>query len=114
MDYKKIRTDNEAITRRMKSFDAPTGNIYESVAVISKRANQISLEIKEELNQKIQEFATTQDNLEEIFENREQIEIAKFYERLPKPTLLSVHEFLNEKVYYRNPIKELKEGKAAF
>lgn len=105
MDYKKIRTDSEAVTRRMKSFSAPTGNLYESIVILSKRANQISVELKEELNQKIQEFATTQDNLEEIFENREQIEIAKFYERMSKPTLLAIHEFLNAKIYYRNPLK---------
>ncbi|MBN1338498.1 MAG: DNA-directed RNA polymerase subunit omega [Bacteroidales bacterium] len=105
MDYKKIKTDNEAVTRRMKDFSIPTGNIYESIVILSKRANQISVELKDELNQKIQEFATTQDNLEEIFENREQIEIAKFYERLSKPTLIAVHEFLNEKIYYRNPLK---------
>lgn len=107
MDYKKVKTDTVAITRKIRDFDEPTGNIYESVAILSKRANQISLEMKEELNQKIQEFATTQDNLEEIFENREQIEIARFYERLPKPTLIAVHEFMNEKVYYRNPLKKI-------
>lgn len=104
MDYKKIRTESEAVTRVMRDFVTPTGNIYESVVIISKRANQISLEIREELNQKIQEFATTQDNLEEIFENREQIEIAKYYERLPKPTLIAVSEFLSDKVYFRNPM----------
>lgn len=107
MDYKKVKTDTVAVTRKIRDFDDPTGNIYESVAILSKRANQISLEMKEELNQKIQEFATTQDNLEEIFENREQIEIARFYERLPKPTLIAVHEFMNEKVYYRNPLKKI-------
>ena len=106
MDYKKVKTDTTAITRRIRDFDEPTGNIYETVAILSKRANQISLEMKEELNQKIQEFATTQDNLEEVFENREQIEIARFYERLPKPTLIAVYEFENGKVYYRNPQKK--------
>jgi len=109
MDYKKVKTDTTAITRKLLDFDTPTGNLYESVAILSKRANQIGVEMKEELNQKIQEFATTQDNLEEIFENREQIEIARFYERLPKPTLISVHEFLNDKVYYRNPQKKDSE-----
>lgn len=106
MDYKKVKTETTAVTRRIRDFDAPTGNIYESVAILSKRANQISLEIKEELSQKIQEFATTQDNLEEIFENREQIEIARFYEKLPKPTLIAVWEFSNDKIYYRNPQKK--------
>lgn len=107
MDYKKVKTETTAVTRKIRDFDAPTGNIYETLAILTKRANQISVEIKEELNKKIQEFATTTDNLEEIFENREQIEIAKFYERLPKPTLISIHEFLNEKVYYRNPKKKV-------
>ncbi|MEZ5084469.1 MAG: DNA-directed RNA polymerase subunit omega [Bacteroidales bacterium] len=109
MDYKKVKTDTEAVTRTIRNFDKETSNIYESVAIISKRANQISVEMKEELNQKIQEFSTSQDNLEEIFENREQIEIARFYESLPKPTLIAVHEFINGKVYYRNPIKKDNE-----
>jgi DNA-directed RNA polymerase subunit K/omega len=107
MDYKKVKTDTEAITRDKRKFYEQTGNIYESVVVLSKRANQIGLEMKDELNRKIEEFATTNDNLEEIFENREQIEIAKFYERLPKPTLIGVHEFLNEQIYFRNPHKEM-------
>lgn len=105
MDYKKIKAETVAITRRIRDFDEQTGNLYETVSVISKRANQISLEMKEELNQKILEFATTTDNLEEIFENREQIELARFYERIPKPTLISVEEFIDDKIYYRNPMK---------
>jgi DNA-directed RNA polymerase subunit K/omega len=106
MDYKKVKTDNEAVTRDTRKFSEPTGNIYESLVVLSKRANQIGLELKDELNRKIEEFATTSDNLEEIFENKEQIEIAKFYERLPKPTLIAVHEFLHNQIYFRNPHKE--------
>ncbi len=106
MDYKKVKTETTAITRRIRDFDAPTGNIYETVAIVSKRSNQIAVEMKEELNQKLQEFATTQDNLEEIFENREQIEIARFYERLAKPTLIAINEFEEEKIYYRNPEKK--------
>lgn len=106
MDYKKVKTDTTAITRTVKNFSDPTGNVYESIAIVAKRANQISSEMKVELDQKIQEFASTTDNLEEIFENREQIEIARFYERLPKPTLISVHEFLNQSIYFRNPLKE--------
>ena len=109
MDYKKVKTDTTAITRKIRDFDKDTNNIYETVAIIAKRANQISLEMKEELDQKIQEFSTSQDNLEEIFENREQIEIARFYERLPKPTLIAVHEFSNGKIYYRNPQKAPNE-----
>lgn len=106
MDYKKIKTDTTAVTRKMHDFNKVTENVYETVALLSKRANQISLELKEELNKKISEFATSSDNLEEIFENREQIEIAKFYERLPKPTLMAVQEFLDDQIYYRNPSKE--------
>jgi len=106
MDYKKVKTETTAVTRRISDFYEQTGNIYETVVVLSKRANQIGLELKEELNQKIEEFAPASDNLEEIFENREQIEIAKFYERMPKPTLIAVDEFLNHKIYMRNPHKE--------
>ena len=106
MDYKKVKTEKEAITRTLREFDESTGNIYESVAILSKRANQIGKDLKEELNRKIEEFATTTDNLEEVFENREQIEIAKFYEQLPKPTLLAIKEFLDDEIYYRNPEKE--------
>jgi DNA-directed RNA polymerase subunit K/omega len=106
MDYKKIKTDVNAVTRNIEDFTNGTGNVYETVSVLSKRANQIGLEMKEELNQKISEFATTTDNLEEVFENREQIEIAKYYEHLPKPTLISIHEYLNQEIYFRNPHKE--------
>ena len=106
MDYKKIKTESTAVTRQKHLFYEQTGNIYETVAVLSKRANQIGLEIKKELDAKIEEFSPAADNLEEVFENREQIEIAKFYERLPKPTLIAVHEFLNKKIYIRNPHTE--------
>ena len=99
------------VTRNMSEFANETGNVYESLAIISKRANQLSIKLKEELNSKLAEFATTVDNLEEVFENREQIEISKHYERLPKPTNLAVEEFLEGKVYYRNP--EDEEAKSA-
>ena len=94
------------VTRNMADFAEQTGNVYMSVSVISKRANQISVKLKEELNSKLAEFATTVDNLEEVFENREQIEISKYYERMPKPTNLAVEEFLEGKVYLRNPEEE--------
>jgi len=97
------------VTRNMADFAAQTGNVYMSVAVISKRANQISVKLKEELNSKLAEFATTVDNLEEVFENREQIEISKYYERLPKPTSLAIEEFLEGKVYVRKPDEETEE-----
>jgi len=106
MDYKKIKTDVNAVTRNIEDFTNGTGNVYETVSVLSKRANQVGLEMKEELNQKISEFASTTDNLEEVFENREQIEIAKYYEHLPKPSLIAVHEYLNGEIYFRNPHKE--------
>jgi DNA-directed RNA polymerase subunit K/omega len=80
-----------------------TGNIYESVAIIGKRANQISAEIKGELEKKLQEYSSSSDNLEEVFENREQIAISKYYEKLPKPTLMAIQEFDDNKIYYRNP-----------
>lgn len=89
------------VTRDLSQLTEPTGNIYESVAVISKRARQISVALKEELNSKLAEFASTVDNLEEIFENREQIEISRFYERMPKPSSLAVEEFMNDEVMFR-------------
>jgi DNA-directed RNA polymerase subunit K/omega len=94
------------ITRNMADFAKETGNVYESIAIISKRANQISVKLKEELNSKLAEFATTVDNLEEVFENREQIEISKYYERLPKATNLAVEEFVEGKVMFRMPDEE--------
>ena len=94
------------VTRNMADFAKQTENVYKSVSVISKRANQISVKLKEELNSKLAEFATTVDNLEEVFENREQIEISKYYERLPKPTSLAIEEFLEGKVYVRTPDEE--------
>jgi DNA-directed RNA polymerase subunit K/omega len=96
------------ITRDLDKIAAQTGNIYESVVVVSKRSRQIAINIKEELNNKLAEFATTVDNLEEVFENREQIEISKFYERLPKPTTTALEEFLEGKIMYRSRTEEVK------
>lgn len=87
-----------------------TENIYESVAIISKRANQISSEIKQDLTKKLAEFASYNDSLEEVFENREQIEISRYYEKLPKPTLIATEEFVDGNVYYRDPSKEVEEA----
>ena len=106
MDYKKLKIDTTAVTRNMTDLNSPTGNIYETVSILAKRANQIAHDMKEELNSKIEEFATPTDNLEEVFENREQIEIAKYYEHLPKPTLIATSEFLNDQINYRNPVKD--------
>lgn len=106
MNTPKNTIPTSTITRDVRQLDAQTDNIYESLVIIAKRANQISNNLKEELNGKLSEFASSNDNLEEIFENREQIEISKHYERLPKPTLIAVDEFLNGKIYHRNPSKE--------
>lgn len=105
MDYKKTNAPNTTITRDLEKLNLDTGNLYESVVIIYKRANQISVEMKDELSRKLEEFASYTDNLEEIFENREQIEISRFYERLPKPTLIAMQEFLENKIYFRNPGK---------
>ena len=106
MDYKKSNAPTNTVTRNMQDFRDKTGNVYESIAIMGKRANQISVEIKEELKKKLEEFSSSSDNLEEVFENREQIEISRYYERLPKPALIATQEFLEDKVYYRNPLKE--------
>lgn len=107
MDIKKSKIDTTAVTRNLNDLDTQTGNIYESVVVLSKRADQISTELRDELHEKIKEFASVNDNLEEIFENREQIEITRGYENLPKPTLIAINEFIKGKVYYKNPNKEI-------
>jgi DNA-directed RNA polymerase subunit K/omega len=107
MNYKKTNAETSTVTRDLRALDAETGNIYETLAIIAKRANQISAEMKEELTNKLSEFASHTDNLEEVFENREQIEVSKHYEKLPKPTLIAVQEFLENKIYYRNPAKEV-------
>ena len=99
MDLKNV--PNNTVTRNLMDFEAPTGNVYESVMIIAKRANQISSEIKQELSRKLADFSTVTDSLEETFENREQIEISKFYERMPKPALIATVEFLEGKVYFR-------------
>ena len=100
-DFKKSKAPSTTVTRDLNMLEAKTGNIYEAVIICSKRANQISVEIKEELNRKLEEFANYTDNLEEVFENREQIEISKFYERLPKHTLIALEEFENDQIYVR-------------
>ncbi len=98
MDYKRINAPQSTVTRDMNSLSSEVGNVYETVKIIAKRANQISVEMKSELEKKLQEFASYNDNIEEIFENREQIEISRFYEKLPKPTLIAAQEFADGKV----------------
>ena len=106
MDYKKVKAPTNTITRDMNSLSEPVGNIYETVRIIGKRSNQIAVEMKNDLSKKLQEFASYNDNLEEVFENREQIEISRYYEKLPKATLIAAQEYEEGKVYYRNPSKE--------
>jgi DNA-directed RNA polymerase subunit K/omega len=103
MDYRKSAAPVTTVTRNLDLMTKDTGNIYETVIVVSRRSNQISVEMKQELNKKLEEFASYSDNLEEVFENREQIEISKFYERLPKPTLIALQELEDGKIFYRNP-----------
>lgn len=109
MDYKKTNAPTNTLTRDMNDFRDVTGNVYESVAILGKRSNQIAVDLKEELKKKLDEFSSTQDNLEEVFENREQIEISRFYERLPKPTLIATQEFLDDQIYHRNPAKDKEQ-----
>jgi DNA-directed RNA polymerase subunit K/omega len=106
MDSKKTSVPTNTVTRNLPELDARTGNIYESVMIVAKRAGQIASEIKQELGRKLADFSTATDSLEETFENREQIEISKFYERMPKPSLIAVEEFLDGKIYYREKSEE--------
>lgn len=108
MDYRKSKAPSNTVTRDVQELWKDTDNIYESVAIIAKRANQISVEIKQDLNKKLAEFASYNDSLEEVFENREQIEISRYYEKLPKPTLLATEEFLNNSIYWRDHSKDVK------
>lgn len=103
MDYKKTNAPLNTVTRDMIELSKETGNVYETVAIIAKRANQIAGEMKHDLEKKLQEFASLNDNLEEISENREQIEISRYYEKLPKPTLIATQEYIEGKLYFRNP-----------
>ena len=109
MDYKKSKAPVNTVTRNIMDLCEETGNIYERVAFISKRANQISIQIKEDLSKKLAEFASYNDSLEEVFENREQIEISRYYEKLPKPSLLATQEFVEGKVYWRDPAREQQQ-----
>ena len=106
MDYKKSNAPLNTVTRDLVELAEPTGNIYETVCIIAKRANQISGAMRDDLEKKLQEFASLNDNLEEVTENREQIEISRYYEKLPKPTLIATQEYIDGKLYYRNPVRE--------
>src|SRR5690554_3872858 len=106
IDIKNSEAPVNTVTLDRDLIDAPTGNIYEAISIISKRATQINSEIKKELLEKLDEFATYNDSLDEIFENKEQIEVSKFYEKLPKPHSLAVQEWMDDKIYYRNTKSE--------
>ncbi len=103
VDFKKSTAPLNTLTNNVVKMSEKTGNVYEMVNIIAKRANQISIEMKDELGKKLQEFATYTDNLEEVFENREQIEISRYYERLPKPVSIATQEYNQDKIYYRRP-----------
>ena len=106
MDYKRSNAPLNTVTREEIKLSEDTGNVYETVCMIAKRANQSAVEMKHDLEKKLQEFATLNDNLEEVSENREQIEISRYYEKLPKPALIATQEYLEGKIMYRNPVKD--------
>jgi DNA-directed RNA polymerase subunit K/omega len=106
MDYKRTNAPSNTVTRDMMKLSANTGNVYETTMIVAKRANQISVEIKHDLEKKLQEFASYNDSLEEVFENREQIEISRYYEKLPKSTLIAAQEYEEDKLYFKNPAKD--------
>ena len=108
MDYKKSKAPTNTVTRNIVELSNETGNIYESVCIIAKRSNQIAAEIKQDLQKKLAEFSSYNDTLDEVFENREQIEISRYYEKLPKPTLLAAEEFERDQIYWRDPQRDKK------
>ena len=101
-DLKNTNAPVTTVTHNRNEFDVKTDNIYEAISITAKRAIQINSDIKKELLEKLEEFATYSDSLEEVFENKEQIEVSKFYEKLPKPHALAIQEWLEDKIYYRN------------
>ena len=106
--YRNSNAANSTKTYNKLEIENPTENIYEAISIIAKRSGQINSEIKKELHDKLDEFATHNDSLEEIFENKEQIEVSKFYERLPKPHAIAIEEWLNDRIYHRNTDEETK------
>jgi DNA-directed RNA polymerase subunit K/omega len=112
MDFKKINASKTTVTQNLAELDKPTENIYEALVIISKRAEQINDVMREELHDKLEEFATSTETLEEIFDNKEQIEVSKFYENLPKPTAVATEEWINHKIYHRNAAEETNQAGA--
>ena len=106
MNYKETKAAVTTVTYDKDAIEALTENIYEAISIIAKRATQINTDLKKELIEKLDEFATYNDSLEEVFENKEQIEVSKFYEKLPKPTAIAVEEWLESRVYHRTPDSE--------
>ena len=109
INFKNTNAESSTVTRNMDEIEEVTGNVYQSCVVVSKRSDQLAVDLKEELINKLNEFASTSDNLEEVFENREQIEISRFYERLPKTNAIALKEFLDDKVYFRLPTDSSEE-----
>jgi DNA-directed RNA polymerase subunit K/omega len=109
MDYKNSEAPISTITYDRTKIEEKTENIYEAISIVAKRAIQINGDLKRELVEKLEEFATYNDNLEEIFENKEQIEVSKFYEKLPKPAAIALEEWLNDKIYYRKAESEIQD-----
>ena len=110
MDFKKLKAPITTVTRNLDELYAPTGNIYETIVILAKRANQINVELKHELNSKLVDFSTYQDNLEEVFENKEQIELSRYYEKLPKSSLIALQEFTDNEIYFRSPVSGSESG----
>ena len=104
MDFKKSKANLNTVTRNLDDLYAPTGNIYETIVILAKRANQINVEMKQELNRKLDDFSGYTDNLEEVFENKEQIELSRYYEKLPKSSLIALQEFADKEIYFRSPV----------
>lgn len=113
MDYKKTEAPASTITRNIVSIAHHTGNIYEAVIICSKMADQVNTELRKELYEKLEEFATYNDNLEEVHENREQIEVSRYFEKLPKPSLIALEEFLNNRIYYSYAVPEVTTAETA-
>lgn len=112
MDYKKTHANKTTETQNLREIDAKTENIYEAVVIISKRADQINDEMREELHDKLDEFASSTDTLEEIFDNKEQIEVSRYYENLPKPHAIATEEWINDKVYFRTTADKEENSEA--
>ncbi len=106
MEFRKTNASTTTVSRDLSTIAEEVGNVYETVMIIAKRANQINSELKSEIDKKLQDFAGSTDSIEEVYENREQIEVSRYFERLPKPTLYATQEFIEGKIYYRNPLKD--------